>query len=216
MLLTTVISILLSSAVPDVEIKDTLTEAYVETSVKQVLPLERLASPVSVVYLKDLEERGIDSPKRLSAIVPNLHIPDYGSSMTSSIYLRGFGSRMENPVLGLYVDDVPVLNKNAYDLEMLTEIGFCNGIENYSRVIQGRAPGTPPTTLLDYFPDDFLLFIDESHVTLPQCRAMYAGDRSRKDALVNYGFRLPSAYDNRPLKFEEFYQKYRDILGKRI
>ena len=118
-LLTTVISILLSSAVPDVEIKDTLTEAYVETSVKQVLPLERLASPVSVVYLKDLEERGIDSPKRLSAIVPNLHIPDYGSSMTSSIYLRGFGSRMENPVLGLYVDDVPVLNKNAYDLEML-------------------------------------------------------------------------------------------------
>ena len=75
--------------------------------------------------------------------------------------------------------------RTAYDLEMLTEIGFCNGIENYSRVIQGRAPGTPPTTLLDYFPDDFLLFIDESHVTLPQCRAMYAGDRSRKDSLVN-------------------------------
>lgn len=119
MLLTTVISILLSSAVPDVELKDTLTGSYVETSVKQVLPLERLASPVSVVYMKELEERGIDSPKRLSAIVPNLHIPDYGSSMTSSIYLRGFGSRMENPVLGLYIDDVPVLNKNAYDLEML-------------------------------------------------------------------------------------------------
>ena len=94
-----------------------------------------------------------------------------------------------------------------YDLEMLTEIGFCTGIENYSRVIQGRAPGTPPTTLLDYFPDDFLLFVDESHVTLPQCRAMYAGDRSRKDALVNYGFRLPSAYDNRPLNFEEFNSK---------
>jgi outer membrane receptor protein involved in Fe transport len=118
-LLTTVISILLSAAVPDVEITDTLAEAYVETSVKQVLPLERLASPVSVVYLKELQERGIDSPKKLSSIVPNLHIPDYGSSMTSSIYLRGFGSRMENPVLGLYIDDVPVLNKNAYDLEML-------------------------------------------------------------------------------------------------
>ena len=97
-----------------------------------------------------------------------------------------------------------IAQRTAYDLEMLTEIGFCNGIENYSRVIQGRQPGTPPTTLLDYFPDDFLLFIDESHVTLPQCRAMYAGDRSRKDALVNYGFRLPSAYDNRPLNFEEF------------
>ena len=96
-----------------------------------------------------------------------------------------------------------IAQRTAYDLEMLTEIGFCNGIENYSRVIQGRAPGTPPTTLLDYFPDDFLLFIDESHVTLPQCRAMYAGDRSRKDALVNYGFRLPSAYDNRPLNFTE-------------
>ena len=97
-----------------------------------------------------------------------------------------------------------IAQRTAYDIEMLTEIGFCNGIENYSRVIQGRAPGTPPTTLLDYFPEDFLLFVDESHVTLPQCRAMYAGDRSRKDALVNYGFRLPSAYDNRPLNFEEF------------
>ena len=100
-----------------------------------------------------------------------------------------------------------IAQRTAYDLEMLTEIGFCNGIENYSRVIQGREPGTPPTTLLDYFPDDFLLFIDESHVTLPQTRAMYAGDRSRKDALVNYGFRLPSAYDNRPLNFEEFTAK---------
>ena len=102
--------------------------------------------------------------------------------------------------------------RTAYDLEMLTEIGFCNGIENYSRVIQGRAPGTPPTTLLDYFPDDFLLLVDESHVTLPQCRAMYAGDRSRKDALVNYGFRLPSAYDNRPLNFEEFNEKLDQII----
>ncbi len=100
-----------------------------------------------------------------------------------------------------------IAQRTAYDLEMLTEIGFCNGIENYSRVIQGRAPGTPPTTLLDYFPEDFLLFVDESHVTLPQCRAMFAGDRSRKDALVNYGFRLPSAYDNRPLNFEEFNSK---------
>ena len=105
-----------------------------------------------------------------------------------------------------------IAQRTNYDLEMLTEIGFCTGIENYSRVIQGRAPGTPPTTLLDYFPDDFLLFIDESHVTLPQCRAMYAGDRSRKDALVNYGFRLPSAYDNRPLNFTEFDSKLNQII----
>ena len=105
-----------------------------------------------------------------------------------------------------------IAQRTNYDLEMLTEIGFCNGIENYSRVIQGRAPGTPPTTLLDYFPDDFLMFIDESHVTLPQTRAMYAGDRSRKDALVNYGFRLPSAYDNRPLNFEEFDSKINQVI----
>ena len=105
-----------------------------------------------------------------------------------------------------------IAQRTNYDLEMLTEIGFCTGIENYSRVIQGRAPGTPPTTLLDYFPEDFLLIVDESHVTLPQCRAMYAGDRSRKDALVNYGFRLPSAYDNRPLNFEEFDSKLNQII----
>ena len=105
-----------------------------------------------------------------------------------------------------------IAQRTAYDLEMLTEIGFCSGIENYSRVIQGREPGTPPTTLLDYFPEDFLLFIDESHVTVPQCRAMYAGDRSRKDALVNYGFRLPSAYDNRPLNFSEFEDKLNQII----
>ena len=105
-----------------------------------------------------------------------------------------------------------IAQRTAYDLEMLTEIGFCTGIENYSRVIQGRAPGTPPTTLLDYFPEDFVLFVDESHVTLPQCRAMYAGDRSRKDSLVNYGFRLPSAYDNRPLNFKEFDSKLNQII----
>ena len=97
-----------------------------------------------------------------------------------------------------------IRQRTQYDLEMLQEIGFCTGIENYSRVIAGRAPGTPPTTLLDYFPDDFILFVDESHVTLPQVRAMYNGDHARKKRLVDYGFRLPSAYDNRPLTFDEF------------
>ncbi len=93
----------------------------------------------------------------------------------------------------------------TYDMEMLMEIGFCPGIENYSRVLSGRAAGTPPFTLIDYFPDDFLLFVDESHVSLPQVRAMYAGDHARKKNLIDYGFRLPSAYDNRPLTFDEFY-----------
>ncbi len=90
---------------------------------------------------------------------------------------------------------------------MLRETGFCKGIENYSRVMSGRAPGSAPFTLLDYFPDDFLLFVDESHVTLPQVRAMYGGDRARKESLINFGFRLPSAYDNRPLTFDEFYER---------
>ncbi len=97
-----------------------------------------------------------------------------------------------------------IRQRTQYDLEMMQEIGFCTGIENYSRVIAGRAPGTPPTTLIDYFPDDFLLFVDESHVTLPQVRAMYNGDHARKQSLVDYGFRLPSAFDNRPLTFDEF------------
>ena len=105
-----------------------------------------------------------------------------------------------------------IRQRTQYDLEMLSEIGFCTGIENYSRVIAGRAPGTPPTTLIDYFPDDFLLFVDESHVTLPQVRAMYNGHHSRRQSLVDYGFRLPSAYDNRPLKFDEFEQKIHQAI----
>ena len=102
--------------------------------------------------------------------------------------------------------------RTRYDLEMLREVGFCSGVENYSRVMSGRAPGSTPYTLLDYFPKDFLLFIDESHVTIPQVRGMSGGDRARKHNLVEYGFRLPSAYDNRPLRFEEFEQKLNQVI----
>ena len=102
--------------------------------------------------------------------------------------------------------------RTNYDIEMIKEMGYCSGIENYSRILDGRASGTPPQTLLDYFPDDYLMFIDESHVTLPQVRAMYAGDKSRKDNLVEYGFRLPSAYDNRPLQFKEFEDKINQVV----
>ena len=102
--------------------------------------------------------------------------------------------------------------RTMYDLEMMQELGYCSGIENYSRVIEGRPVGSPPHTLLDYFPKDFVLFIDESHVTLPQVRAMYNGDRARKTTLVDYGFRLPCAYDNRPLKFEEFEQRVNQVV----
>ena len=99
-----------------------------------------------------------------------------------------------------------------YDIEMMQELGYCSGIENYSRVLAGRPAGSPPKTLLDYFPKDFVMFIDESHVTLPQVRAMYNGDRARKTALVDYGFRLPCAFDNRPLKFEEFEQRLNQVV----
>ena len=100
-----------------------------------------------------------------------------------------------------------IRQRTDYDIEMMQELGYCTGIENYSRVISDRVPGSPPMTLLDYFPEDFLLFVDESHVTLPQVRAMYRGDRARKESLVDFGFRLPSAFDNRPLQFEEFCQR---------
>ena len=102
--------------------------------------------------------------------------------------------------------------RTNFDIEMLKETGFCQGIENYSRHISGREPGSPPYTLFNYFPDDFLMFIDESHATVPQVRAMYNGDRARKESLIEYGFRLPSAYDNRPLKFSEFEEKINQLV----
>lgn len=105
-----------------------------------------------------------------------------------------------------------IRQRTDYDIEMIQELGYCNGIENYSRVISNRAPGSAPMTLMDYFPKDFLMFIDESHVTVPQVRAMYNGDRARKESLVEYGFRLPSAFDNRPLKFDEFNSKIDQVI----
>ncbi|MBR2735590.1 MAG: excinuclease ABC subunit UvrB, partial [Clostridia bacterium] len=113
---------------------------------------------------------------------------------------------------GKLIEAQRITERVNYDTEMLAEIGFCKGIENYSRVLSGRAPGSVPFTLFDYFPKDFLMFIDESHVTLPQVRAMYTGDRSRKENLIEYGFRLPSAYDNRPMNFDEFYSKINQVV----
>ena len=113
---------------------------------------------------------------------------------------------------GKLIEAQRIKQRTMYDIEMMQELGYCSGIENYSRVIEGRPVGSPPHTLLDYFPEDFVLFIDESHVTLPQVRAMYNGDRARKTTLVDYGFRLPCAYDNRPLKFEEFEQRLNQVV----
>ena len=130
-----------------------------------------------------------------------------------AIRVEFFGDEIDrisdfNPVTGTdnnqLVEAQRIRQRTEYDMEMMAELGYCSGIENYSRIISERPAGSAPMTLLDFFPDDFLLFVDESHVTLPQVRAMYNGDRARKDSLVKYGFRLPCAYDNRPLKFEEF------------
>ena len=113
---------------------------------------------------------------------------------------------------GKLIEAQRIEERTNFDLEMMIETGFCQGIENYSRHISGRPAGSPPYTLFDYLPDDFLLLIDESHATIPQVRAMYNGDRARKESLVNYGFRLPSAFDNRPLKFEEFEERINQVI----
>ena len=113
---------------------------------------------------------------------------------------------------GKLIEAQRIKQRTLYDIEMMQELGYCSGIENYSRVIEGRPVGSPPNTLMDYFPKDFVLFIDESHVTLPQVRAMYNGDRARKTTLIDYGFRLPCAFDNRPLRFEEFEKRVNQIV----
>mgnify|MGYP002297938808 CR=1 FL=1 len=140
-------------------------------------------------------------------IFPNSHYVTTSDKMERAI--KTIEEELENRVKyfkdnGKLIEAQRIEERTNFDIEMLVETGFCQGIENYSRHISGRKPGSAPYTLFDYFPKDFLLLIDESHATIPQVRAMYNGDRARKDSLVNYGFRLPSAYDNRPLKFNEF------------
>lgn len=145
-----------------------------------------------------------------AAIYPASHYvisPDKMEKSISVIYAEMLERVKEFESEGKLLEAQRIKQRTEYDIEMLRETGFCKGIENYSRIMSGRAPGSAPFTLLDYFPDDFLLFVDESHVTLPQVRAMYGGDRARKESLINFGFRLPSAYDNRPLTFDEFYER---------
>ncbi len=149
------------------------------------------------------------------AIYPASHYvvaPDKMERALQEIYDEMIAREAEFTREGKLLEAERIKQRTTYDLEMLRETGFCKGIENYSRVMSGRPAGSMPFTLLHYFPKDFLLFVDESHVTLPQVRAMYGGDRSRKQALVDFGFRLPSAYDNRPLTFEEFYS----LVGQKI
>ena len=143
-------------------------------------------------------------------IFPNSHYVTTSDKMERAI--QTIEQEMEEQVAkfkaeGKLIEAQRIEERTNFDIEMMKETGFCQGIENYSRHISGRKPGSPPFTLFDYFPKDFLLLIDESHATIPQVRAMYNGDRARKESLVKYGFRLPSAFDNRPLKFNEFEER---------
>ncbi len=185
--------------------------AYEETAYRIELfgdEIERIYSfhPVSGEILKDLKELYIFPAKHFVTTQDNMNraLNDIRAELMERLeYLREEG---------LLVEAQRLEQRTFYDMEMMTELGYCSGIENYSRHLEGRKAGTRPHTLLDFFPDDFLMFIDESHVSVPQIRAMYKGDLSRKNTLVEFGFRLPSAKDNRPMKFDEFEEAVNQVV----
>lgn len=201
------------------EIEFTRNKFRVRGDVLDVFPSESSGNAVRIEFFGDEVERICDfNPITGEVLNERKHIAIYPAShyVTTAekreMAIESIKQELKERLKELneekkFVEAQRLEQRTNYDIEMMRETGFCNGIENYSRHISGRAPGTPPFTLIDYLPDDFLLFVDESHVTIPQVRAMFAGDRSRKENLVNYGFRLPSAFDNRPLTFDEFYSK---------
>ncbi|MDX9782469.1 MAG: excinuclease ABC subunit UvrB [Bacteroidales bacterium] len=185
--------------------------AYTDTAIRVIffgddIESLELFDPLTGVHVQDLEEISVypanifvTTKERQKAAIHNIQ----DDLFNHTEYLKEIGKHLEAKRLKQRVE---------YDLEMMKEIGYCSGIENYSRYFDGRAPGTRPFCLLDYFPKDFITIIDESHVTIPQVRAMYGGDKARKETLIDYGFRLPAAADNRPLKFDEF----ESIIGQRV
>lgn len=196
----------------------------VRGDVVEIFPVYSSENAIRVEFFGDEIER-ISEISALTGAVKNVvsHVAVYPAShyVVSREKLEKALSEIEAEMLervdefkkqGKLLEAQRIEQRTYYDIDMLRETGFCKGIENYSRVMSGRKPHSPPFTLLDYFPDDYILFVDESHVTLPQVRGMYGGDRSRKESLVEFGFRLPSAYDNRPLNFEEFYGKTRQKI----
>ena len=199
------------------DINFTRNKFRVRGDVVEIFPAESSEKAIRVEFFGDEIERISEVVPLTGEIVSDLkHVAIYPASHyivpreKMAVALKEIEAEMEERVKFFKSEDKlieaqRIEQRTRYDIEMLSEIGMCKGIENYSRVLSGRKPGSQPCTLLDYFPDDFLLFVDESHVTLPQVRSMYAGDRARKQSLVDYGFRLPSAYDNRPLNFDEFY-----------
>lgn len=191
----------------------------VRGDIVEIFPVYSNDTAIRIEFFGDEIDR-ISEINPLTGAVKNVvsHVAIYPASHyvvspdKMELALEKINAEMEEQVAcfekeGKLIEAQRIRQRTEYDMEMLRETGFCKGIENYSAIMSGRKPGEPPFTLLDYFPDDFLLFVDESHVTLPQVRGMFGGDRSRKESLINFGFRLPSAYDNRPLNFDEFYGK---------
>ena len=188
---------------------DTL-DVFPSNTNENIIRIEFFGDEVDKIYSIDPITGRIIGEMSHAAIFPASHYVTTTDKMSRAI--KTIKQELEERVRyfemeGMLLEAQRITQRTNYDIEMLEQIGFCSGIENYSRHISGREPGSCPYTLMDYFPDDFILMVDESHVTLPQVRGMYAGDRSRKDSLVNHGFRLPSAYDNRPLNFDEFMKK---------
>ena len=191
-------------------VKGEIVDVFPTASTDKVIRIEFFGDEIDHIYEVDSLTGQVLSALSHVAIYPATHYITTDDKLEAAIkeIERELEERIkyfnENNYL---LEAQRIEQRTKYDIEMLREIGFCNGIENYSRIMSGRAPGSTPYTLFDFFPDDFLFIVDESHVTLPQVRGMYGGDRSRKESLVRYGFRLPSALDNRPLNFEEFWGK---------
>ena len=193
---------------------DTLSIRPAESS-DSIIKVEFFGDEIDRITECDALNYTVKAALSHAAIFPASHYATTDEKMDRAI--AGILEEMEERVKqlkaeGREVEAYRLEKRTRYDMELMKETKFCSGIENYSRHISGRAPGSAPYTLMDYFPEDFLMFIDESHATIPQVRAMYNGDRARKEALVEYGFRLPSAFDNRPLKFNEFEDKIHQII----
>lgn len=196
-------------------VRGDVLEIFPSNSSKRILRVEFFGDEIDRITEVDSLTGEIIGERSHIAVFPASHYATTEAKMKRAILTieQELQERLEElKIQGKLLEAQRLEQRTKYDLEMMQEIGFCQGIENYSRHISGRKPGSPPFTLIDYFPDDYLLIIDESHVTIPQIGAMYNGDRSRKESLVEYGFRLPSAFDNRPLKFEEFEQRVNQVV----
>ena len=196
-------------------VRGDVLEIYPAQTSEKAIRVEFFGDEIERICEIDTTTGEITGFRRHTVIFPASHYSTTRDKMNRA--LQTIGAELEERLAYFKENDKllemqRITQRTNYDMEMMQEIGFCQGIENYSRHISGRAPGTPPYTLMDYFPDDFLMIIDESHVTVGQIRAMYHGDRSRKDTLVGFGFRLPSAYDNRPLNFEEFEDRINQVV----